>query len=129
MINVKLAFENGNCDIDLLKAVLIEMSEELNSLRSNGALKTKHNEKIDFSGNFGIESNGDFAGNYFLKTVNELRKIDSVYIFYDQLDLTGEVITVRLPAHYIIGYDKNNVYLSTILPKDKIVNLYITYEY
>ena len=46
MINVKLAFENGNCDIDLLKAVLIEMSEELNSLRSNGALKTKHNEKL-----------------------------------------------------------------------------------
>ena len=77
MINVKLAFENGNCDIDLLKAVLIEMSEELNSLRSNGALKTKHNEKIDFSGNFGIESNGDFAGNYFLKTVNELRKIEN----------------------------------------------------
>lgn len=129
MIDINVIFENGNCDIDLLKAVLNEMSNELNSLRLNDALKIKHNEKIDLGIDFGIETIGEYSGNYFIKTINELRKVDSIYIFYDLLDSNGEIITVRLPSHYIVGYNTNSVYLSTTLPKDKIVNLYITYEY
>lgn len=128
-IDVKKIFINGMLNTDLLEAVLNELNNEVASLANSITSKTKHNEKIDLLKNFGYTNDGEQVGTYYIKTELEIKKLDSIYVFYDVLSLDGSLQTMKLPVSTYKTFQENYLYLNPTFDKDSIVNLYITYEY
>lgn len=128
-LNTKVIFENGNVNIELLKVFLNEVNEELTSLRNSGALKTKHNEKVDLIKNFGVKLEGENQGCFYIKVLNEIRKKDSIYVWFETQKEDGTLVINRIPHYYLAGLDKDTIYLNKNVNTGVFLNVYVTYEY
>lgn len=127
-ININAIFSSGVVDIDVLKTVLQEMASKIGTLEANQTVSIKFNEKINLTTAFNLITVGEYTGYYNITSSSVIKNSDSVIVFYDSIDSNGVLRTDVLSHTFIKNVNNSSIVINLPLEKNKIVNLYISYE-
>ena len=79
--------------------------------------------------NFGVKLEGENHGCFYIKVLNEIRKKDSIYVWFETQNEDGTLVMNRIPHYYLAGLDKDTIYLNKNVNTGAFLNVYVTYEY
>lgn len=127
-ININAIFSSGVVDIDVLKTVLQEMASKIETLEANQTVSIKFNEKINLTTAFNLITVGEYTGYYNITSSSVIKNSYSVIVFYDSIDSNGVLRTDVLSHTFIKNVNNSSIVINLPLEKNKIVNLYISYE-
>jgi hypothetical protein len=76
-----------------------------------------------------MEAEGENQGCFYIKVLNEIRKKDSIYVWFETQKEDGTLVINRIPHYYLSGLDKDTIYLNKNVNTGVFLNVYVTYEY